>query len=148
MGMITKSLLVACALFVLCGPAHAQRRLTTHPTGNESGTVTRPIQRPATVDAENAEISADTTSQAAATNLRLQGWTIRESAGTPAVATVVLRHDADGACDGTGVFAYIELAANGSDQQSYGDKGLAAASGVCADVLAGTVDVNIFTTTE
>lgn len=84
--------------------------------------------------------AADFTVEAATANLRLMGWSIRESAAGAAVATVVIRHDADGTCDSTAVFAFIELSANQSLQQEYGDRGKAAASGVCVDVIAGTVD--------
>lgn len=103
-------------------------------------------QIPATIDADNGGITADTTLEAATNNMRLLGWTARESAGTAAVATVILRHGvvSGGSCTGN-VIAYIELAANGSDHENYAPLGLSAASGVCADVLSGTVDVNIFT---
>ena len=100
------------------------------------------------IDTSAVGQTTDATLEAATTSLRLLGWSIREDAGTPAVATVVLRHDADGTCDGTGVIAFIELAANGSDQMSYGDRGLAIASGVCADILAGSVSVVIYTVVE
>jgi len=158
-------LLLSLALVLALFPrvSLAQELKSSAPTGGETGMITRNIPSgtqvisgsvtanpsiAATVDTASVGISADTTLEAATANLRLQGWTIRESDAAPAVATVVLRHDADGTCDSTNVFSFIELGANQSVQMWYGDKGLGAASGVCADILAGTVDVNIFTTAE
>ena len=96
-----------------------------------------------TVDTEFTGQTSDFTVQAAASGLRIMGFTVREDAATAAVATVVLRHDADGTCNATGVFAYIELAANQSVTMEFGRAGLQAASGVCADVLAGSVSLNV-----
>lgn len=105
--------------------------------------------RPATVDAPNDDKTADVTLEAATTNLRLLGWTVREDAGTPAAATVLLRHGVESAGNCTGnIIAYVELAASQSSGEWYGDRGLAVASGVCADVQLGTIDINIYTVTE
>lgn len=95
--------------------------------------------KPATIDTSATGQTADFTVEAATANLRIKGWSIREDAGTPAVATVVLRHDADGTCDSTAVVAFIELDANQSSSMDYGSDGLAIASGLCADVIAGSV---------
>lgn len=101
----------------------------------------------ATVDTEFAAQAADFTIEAATTSLRLMGYSIRESAVVGAAATVVLRHDADGTCNGNAV-AYVELAADQSIQMDYNPRGLAVASGLCADVLAGTVDLVAHLRTE
>ncbi len=102
----------------------------------------------ATVNAGNNSIAADTTLNVAATNLRLIGISIRESAATPAVASVILRHGivAAGNCTGNEI-AYLELGLNESLQIQYPNI-LAVASGVCADVLAGTIDVATQTVVE
>lgn len=89
--------------------------------------------------------SSDQTLEAATGGLILLGWSVRESASTAAAATVTLRHDADGTCDSTSVFAFIELNANESAWEWYGPRGIRATDGVCADITAGTVDINIFT---
>lgn len=104
----------------------------------------------ATVDTALAAQAADFDVKAATANMRLVSWTARESAGTAAAATVVLRHGvlSGGNCTAGGVIAYIELAPNESVGHSYDARGLAVASGVCADVIAGTVDVGIATVTE
>lgn len=101
----------------------------------------------ATIDTANTALTADTTLEAATNNLKLYGWTVRESAGTAAVATVILRHGALSGSDCTAgaVIAFIELAANGSAQQTYAPLGLAVASGVCVDIISGTIDANIYT---
>jgi hypothetical protein len=96
--------------------------------------------KPATVDTSFTAQAADFTVEAATANLRIKGWSIRESAASAAVATVVIRHDADGTCDGTAVVAFVELSANQSLQQDYGPDGEAIPNGLCVDVIAGTVD--------
>ena len=98
--------------------------------------------------AVQAAKTADFDLAAATANQRLLGYTIRESAGTPAVATAVLRHDvAAGGCTGN-AFAYVELAANSSTTFFFGDRGAGAASGICVDVLAGEVDADAWTIVE
>jgi hypothetical protein len=79
---------------------------------------------------------------AAATGLRLTGYSCRESAGTPAVAAFNIVNGATVA-GGTQI-AVIELAANASETVSFGDSGIDAANGLSIDVVAGTVDVNLF----
>lgn len=54
----------------------------------------------------------------------------------------------DTSANGTGVIAFIELAADKSEQMYYGDRGLAVASGVCADILTGSVSMVIYTVAE
>lgn len=105
----------------------------------------------ATVQSDDEGFTTDTELLAATANARLLGWTVRESAGTAAPATVVLRHGviSAGACTATdNAVAYIELAANESAQQWFGERGIATASGICADVLGGMLDINIFTVIE
>lgn len=104
----------------------------------------------ATIDTANTALTADTTLEAATSNLKLYGWTVRESAGTAAVATVILRHGvvSGGNCDAGAVIDFIELAANGDDRQTYAPLGLAVASGVCVDVVSGEIDANIYTLTK
>lgn len=103
----------------------------------------------ATVQTEGAGKAADFTLLAATADARLLYWSCRESAASAAVATVVLRHDTTAAtCDGP-VFAYVELAANQSAGDSCaGSRGCVAASGICMDVLAGTVDCSVATAVE
>lgn len=88
----------------------------------------------------------------------ITGWSIRESAGSANVATVVLRNGADTDTDTGGVqcaasggsvqvggqeLAFIELAASNSETITL-DYPLSAGFGVCADVLAGTVDLTLY----
>jgi hypothetical protein len=104
---------------------------------------------PVTVQTEVSGITADTTLKAASANLRLFGITARESAATAAAATLIVRHGVVSAGNCTGnVIAFIELGANQSFNMWYSDRGLSVPNGVCADVLAGTVDVNILTVEE
>lgn len=91
----------------------------------------------------NAAVTADVDAAvAAATGLRLVGYSCRESAVSPAVATFAIVNGATGA-GGTGV-VYVELAANASETVWFGDSGIDCASGISVDHIAGTVDVNLF----
>ena len=103
-----------------------------------------------TVDTALTVQAADFDIEAATANLRLMSFTVRESAAVAAAAPVILRHGvlAAAVCSAGGVFAFVELAPNESVQMDFGPRGLAAASGVCADVVAGTVDAGITTVTE
>jgi len=92
--------------------------------------------------------TSDATLQAASTGLRIMGYTVRESEATPALAAVALRHDADGTCNSTEVFAFVALLASTSQTVWFGDKGLDASLGVCADITDGTVDIGIFLNTR
>lgn len=106
----------------------------------QGAAITKPQPTAATIDTSFTAQAADFTVEAATANLRIKGWSIRESAAGAAVATVVIRHDADGTCDGTAVVAFVELSANQSLQQDYGPDGEAVPNGLCVDVIAGTVD--------
>lgn len=99
---------------------------------------------PAQVDV-NEGISADVEpAVAAGTFLRLLGYSCRESAGTPAVATFRVMHGATVA-GGTAV-AVQELAANASDWVWFGPQGIACPNGITLDVVAGTLDVHVYYT--
>ncbi len=67
---------------------------------------------------------------------RLTGWSIRESAGTPAAAAVNLRK----AAVGGQIVATIELAANGSTTQVVNDGWIACEGGCYVEVVSGTVE--------
>lgn len=80
---------------------------------------------------------------AAGPRRRLLGWSIRESAGSPAVATVsiVLGEAVSG---GTPI-GHVELAANGSETKWFGPQGIDVRDGVSLDI-AGGVDVVLWWT--
>ena len=100
------------------------------------------ILKEALVDV-NAGTTADVDAAvAAATGLRLMGYSCRESAGTPAVAAFDIVNGATGA-GGTAIIA-VELAANASETKWFGDTGIDASSGISINHSAGTVDVNLF----
>lgn len=67
----------------------------------------------------------------------LYGYSLRESAGTPAVATAFLR-DGTGATDP--VLVVLELAANGVETQWFGPQGIPINGGVYLDRVAGEVE--------
>tara|TARA_Y100000310_G_C20407441_1_gene680319 strand:+ start:291 stop:629 length:339 start_codon:yes stop_codon:yes gene_type:complete len=103
--------------------------------------ITGTIHDAATVDV-NAGITADVEpAVAAASGLRYLGLSIRESDGTPAVATVKIYNGATVA-GGTEI-DIVELAANGSDEHWFWP-GIDAADGISIEVIAGTVDVNVY----
>lgn len=70
----------------------------------------------------------------------LRGFSIRESAGTPAVATVILR---DGTAATDPIVAVIELAANGSVTE-YFDDGISISTGVYVDRVAGETEGAVY----
>jgi len=94
-------------------------------------------------------ITADTLLVSNVANRRLFNVSMRESAATASVATVILRAStlSGGNCNGNEI-AYVELTGDESLQIQYGDRGLSIASGMCADVLAGTIDINVHTLIE
>lgn len=95
----------------------------------------------------NAALVADADAAvAASTNLRLLGYSCKESAAGAAVATFRIMHGATVA-GGTEV-ATQELAANASETVWFGDDGIACANGISIDWIAGTVDVTLYYTTS
>lgn len=92
----------------------------------------------------NAAVAGDVDAAvAAATGLRLVGIAYRESAGTPAAATFHVVHGATGA--GGDAIIPVELAANESGRDWFGDAGIAVPNGLSIDHVAGTFDVTLFT---
>ena len=79
---------------------------------------------------------------AARAGLRLTGYSIRESDGTPAVAAVEIVNGATGAW-GTSI-AQIELAASTSETVWFGDSGIDCSYGISLNWTTGTVDINFF----
>ena len=77
-----------------------------------------------------------------ATGLRLVGWSARESAGTPAVATFGIMNGATVA--GGANILRVELAANESSGEWYGPEGIDAANGLTIDHIAGTFDLYLY----
>lgn len=100
----------------------------------------------AVVDVNSAVAANVDAAVAAATGLRFVGYSVRESDGTPAVATATIVKGTTGA--GGTVLAIIELAANGFDTKWFGPEGLdVATGGISINHLAGTLDVMIYTKT-
>ena len=95
------------------------------------------------VDVNTAVAANVDAAVAAATGLRLMGYSCRESDGTPALAAFNIQHSATGAA-GVQLVA-VELAANSSETVWFGPQGLdCAANGLSIDRVAGTVDVTLF----
>jgi hypothetical protein len=79
---------------------------------------------------------------AAAGGLRLRGYSIQESAGTPAAAACRIMH---GATVGGGtVAAFVKLAASGNTTVDFGPAGIACPNGISFDWVSGQVDVCIY----
>lgn len=70
----------------------------------------------------------------------LYGWSVGESDGTPAVASFLIRNGS-GAGD---IVAVVELAANGSSTEWFGDQGIRVPDGIFIDIVAGTVQGAIY----
>lgn len=92
-----------------------------------------------------AAATADAAAAVAANpRVRILGWSVRESAGTPAVATLRIMRGATVA--GGTTIAFVELAANASAQQWYGPQGIEAQAGLTIDHIAGEYDIVVYYT--
>lgn len=128
----------------VCGKDSAGNSEAINSTSNELHVLAtgNGVNAAASVDV-NAGVTADVDAAvAAATGLRLVGYSCRESAGTPAAAAFNIVNGATGAA-GTSI-VNVELAANASETVYFGDAGIDAANGISIDHVAGTVDVNLF----
>lgn len=121
---------VAGALATLASGTNPDASAYTMPT---SGTV-------ATATAV-ATGSADVAAVAAATGLRLLGYSVRESAGSAAVASFNLRN---GSTVAGAIVAVEELAADTAKTVWFGGNGIACASGIFLDRVAGDTEIVIY----
>ena len=91
----------------------------------------------------NAAVTADVDAAvAAATGLRLMGFSARESDGTPAVATAKIVNGATGSA--AGKIVEIGLIASDSKTAWFGPHGIPAPLGLSIDHIAGTLDVILY----
>jgi hypothetical protein len=96
----------------------------------------------ASADVNTAVVADVDAAVAASAGLRLVGFAAKESAATAAAATFNIVHGATGAA-GT-LLVPVELSANESTRDWFGPDGIAAASGISIDWVAGQVDVVLF----
>lgn len=92
----------------------------------------------------NAGVTEDVDGAVAAVTtgkLRLVGFSVRESDVTPAVATLQIVHGAT--VSGGDAVIPIELAANESKTQFFGDGGIDFSDGISIDHVAGTFDCTL-----
>lgn len=91
----------------------------------------------------NAAVTADVDAAvAAATGLILMGWSVRESAGTPAIANGKLVNGATGSA--AGKVGEIGLVASDSKTVWLGPNGIPCPLGISIDHLAGQFDIVLF----
>lgn len=91
----------------------------------------------------NTAVTADIDSAVNSTQgLRLMGFSCRESAGTPAVASFNIVNGSP-ASSGDQVIL-VELAANGSESKWFGPEGIDFQSAISINHLSGEFDVTIF----
>lgn len=88
--------------------------------------------------------TGDSQVAAAATGLRLLGYSVRESAGSAAVAAFNLRN---GTTDAAALLAMGELAADSEKTVWFGPNGIDAASGIFLDRVAGETTIVVYHTT-
>lgn len=89
--------------------------------------------------------SASTTADVAVSSsqgVRLLGWSIRESATTAAVATVILRN---GDADSDQIVAQVELAGDTAETVSLMPQGVYCNQGIFVERAAGTTTVVVYT---
>lgn len=95
----------------------------------------------------NTGITADVDAVvAAAAGLRLMGWSARESAGSPAVASAKIVNGATGAA--AGKLVEIGLLASDSKHAWYGPQGIPCPLGLSIDWLVGNLSITLFYRTE
>lgn len=85
--------------------------------------------------------TGDAQGLAAEAGRRLIGWSVSETAGTPAAATVILRH---GTTTSDPPIAWIELTANGTQTVIVGERGLHVPNGVFVDRVAGETALGLY----
>lgn len=86
--------------------------------------------------------TGDTQGVAATANMRLLGFVVRESAGTPAVATLNVCH---GTANTDPVLAPISLIASDTKVAWFGPQGIPCASGLFVDRVAGNSTITFYT---
>lgn len=86
--------------------------------------------------------TADAQGVAAATNLRLVGYSITENAGSPAVARLVLRN---GTTTGGAEMFDVQIAASSSTVQWFGVTGPRCPLGIFVDRVSGTTKLTLYT---
>lgn len=86
--------------------------------------------------------TTDAQAVAATLGLRLMGYSVKENAGSPDVATLVVRN---GTTSGDTAIVNINLAASGSDTQWYGPQGVPVDAGVFIDRLTGESTIVVYT---
>lgn len=86
--------------------------------------------------------TAGTQGVSATANMRLMGFVVRESAGTPAVATLNIRH---GTTNSDTVLAPISLVASTTIPAWFGNMGIPCASGLYVDRVSGNTTVTFYT---
>lgn len=97
---------------------------------------------------EVASGTGDAQGVSGATGLRLLGFSVRESAGTPATAEIILRHGTD--ATGTPIaFVNVQANGNGDDHESqwFGPEGIDVPNGVFVDRISGETHIVLFTKT-
>lgn len=95
----------------------------------------------------NAAVTADVDAAvAAAVGLRLMGFSVRESAGSPAVAAAKIVNGATGAA--VGKVAEIGLVASAGQQAWFGPHGIPCPLGISIDWIAGALDIILYYKTE
>src|SRR5687768_14342718 len=122
---------IAKALAILASGENSDATAYTLPTSGTAVTAT-PI----------ATGTADAAGVAALANQRLMGFTVRETGGTPAIASLNLRH---GTSVAGAIIAMAAVGASGQQTVWFGPNGIPAASGVFVDRVAGDTDLVLYT---
>lgn len=115
---------------------------------NSSGEISVAAQSAATAQTESTGMTSDTTILAALASRRLMTLQCWEDAG--AVAEAEIRHgvESGGSCTGA-IIQHVRFTANEAQGPLYlGDRGVAVASGICADVTSGSISCALSTVTE
>lgn len=114
-------------------------RVDSNPTSGSTMGIDYSTTTAASVTA-TASTSSDFLALGASAGRRYLGFSIKESAGTPAACTLVIR---DGTSTAGTPIDFVNLAPSESAREWYGIEGKSAANGIFVDFLTGTATVEI-----
>jgi hypothetical protein len=106
-----------------------------------SGTVTT-APAPAATPTAIASGSGDAAGVAPTANLRLMGYSVRESAASPDDASFVIRH---GALASDPALVFVEVSADQSTTEWLGEDGIACPNGIFIDRVSGSTEIVLYT---
>ena len=85
--------------------------------------------------------TSDVAAVAAAVDLRLLGFSVKEDAGSSAAAEFIIRN---GTSTAGAAVVYVKLSANESCRDFFGEQGIACPLGIFVDRISGTTAISVY----